>query len=187
MVTILSLWIPILLSAVVVFFASFVAHMLLKHHKNDFKILPNEDAFLDAMRKLDIAPGDYLAPCVKSMKDMKSPEFVAKRTKGPIVIMTVLRGAAPSMGRELSMWFLYCLVVGVFAAYVTGRALTAGAPYLQVMRFAGVTAFACYSMALLQGSIWYKRNLGATLRTMFDGLVYALLTGGVFGCFWPGR
>ena len=60
-----------------------------------------------------------------------------------------------------------------------------GTQYLEVFRFAGTTAFAAYSLALAQHSIWYRRNWGATLRSMFDGLVYALLTAGVFGWLWP--
>jgi hypothetical protein len=76
-------------------------------------------------------------------------------------------------------------VVGVFAAYVAGRALGPGAPYLQVHRFAGVTAFAAYALALAQSSIWYKRAWSTTLKSTFDGLIYALMTGGTFGWLWP--
>jgi hypothetical protein len=49
----------------------------------------------------------------------------------------------------------------------------------------GTVAFAGYALALPQHSIWYKRGWGFTLKTMFDGLVYALLTAGVFGWLWP--
>ena len=84
------------------------------------------------------------------------------------------------------MWFLYCMVVGVFAAYIAGHALGPGAHYLGVFRFAGCTAFVGYALALLQNSIWYKKAWGATLKSMFDGFVYALLTAGVFGWLWPG-
>jgi hypothetical protein len=86
---------------------------------------------------------------------------------------------------SLFLWFLYAVVVSVFAAYISGRALQPGAHYLAVFRFAGCTAFVGYSLALLQNSIWYKKNWGATLRSMFDGLVYGLLTAGTFGWLWP--
>jgi hypothetical protein len=76
-------------------------------------------------------------------------------------------------------------VVSVFAAYITGRALGPGANYLEVFRFAGTTSFLGYSMALLQTSIWYKRNWGTTIRVMIDGLLYGLLTAGTFGWLWP--
>ena len=35
------------------------------------------------------------------------------------------------------MWFLYTIVMSVFAAYIAGRALPPGTAYLQVFRFAG--------------------------------------------------
>ena len=43
MVSIISLWLPILLSAVAVFIASSVIHMVLKYHNSDFKKIPAED------------------------------------------------------------------------------------------------------------------------------------------------
>lgn len=126
-----------------------------------------------------------MVPHAGSPEGMKAPEFVAKVAKGPMVFFTVLPGGSLSMGKNLVQWFVYCLVVGVFAAYVTGRALPSGAEYLDVFRFAGATAFAGYSLALLQGSIWYGRSWGYTLKSMLDGLVYAALTGGAFGWLWP--
>lgn len=33
--------------------------------------------------------------------------------------------------------------------------------------------------------IWYSQDWGATARNMFDGLIYAPLTGGTFGWLWP--
>ena len=94
-------------------------------------------------------------------------------------------GGSMNMGAQLSQWFLYSVVVSVFAAYVTGRVLSADAHYLQVFRVAGTTTFLGYTMALPQFSIWYNRNWGTTLRSMFDGLIYALLTAGTFGWLWP--
>jgi hypothetical protein len=85
----------------------------------------------------------------------------------------------------LVLWFLYCAIVGVFAAYVAGRALPAGAEYLRVFRFAGVTAFVGYTLALWQMSIWYRRAWSTTIKATVDGLIYALLTAGTFGWLWP--
>lgn len=105
--------------------------------------------------------------------------------KGPTMIMTVLKSGPPDMGRNFAMWFVFLLVVGVFSAYVAGRALGPGAPYLSVFRFAGVTAFACHVVGSLSETIWYKRSWGRVMRSGFDGLIYALLTGGTFGWLWP--
>ncbi len=68
---------------------------------------------------------------------------------------------------------------------MAGRALGPGTPYLAVFRFAGVTAFTGYTLALLQDSIWHKRAWSTTLKLCFDGLVYALVTAGAFGWLWP--
>jgi hypothetical protein len=185
MVQVMSLWIPILLSAVLVFLTSFLLHMVLRYHSSDYKKLPAEGDVLDALRKLNIPPGDYHFPRPDSMKAMKDPAFIEKHTKGPVGMMTIFKPGPPTMGAELFQWFLYSVLVGIFAAYVASRALEPGAPYLSVFRFAGTTAFLGYSVALMQNSIWYKRAWSATLKTMFDGLVYALLTAGVFGWLWP--
>jgi len=186
MVELLSLWMPILVSAVFVFIVSSIIHMLLPYHRNDFGKVSSEDEVMGALRPFAIPPGDYILPRAGSTKEMNSPEFMEKMTKGPVVFMTVIKNGPPSMAGSLVLWFLYSVVISVFAAYIAGRALGPGAHYLAVFRFAGCTAFAGYALALLQNSIWYKRNWGATLKSMFDGLVYALVTAGTFGWLWPG-
>ena len=116
---------------------------------------------------------------------MKSPAFVEKMKQGPVVFMTVAPNGAPKMGKSLVMWFLYSVVVSIFAAYIAGRALPPGVHYLQVFRFAGCAAFMGYSLALAQNSIWGGRNWGTTIKAMFDGLIFGLLTAGTFGWLWP--
>jgi hypothetical protein len=185
MVSIPELWLPILLSAVAVFILSSIIHMVIGYHKNDFHALPSEKQVMDDLRKSNVPPGNYSFPRAKSMKDMKSSEYIEKMKQGPVGMMTITKNGPPSMGKELFLWFIYSIIVGIFAAYVSGRALPEGAHYLSVFRFAGVTAFVGYSLALLQGSIWYKRSWSATIKSMFDGLIYALFTGGIFGWLWP--
>ena len=185
MVPVLSLAIPVVLSAVIVFVASSVMHMLLRYHSTDLAKLHNEDAVMNALRPLHLLPGDYVAPFAGSAEAMKDPEYLDKMRKGPVFFMTVVKSGPPAMGASLAMWFVYILVVGVFAGYVSGRALGPGASYLEVFRFVGTTAFMGYSLALLQNSIWWKRNWAMTAKSMADGLVYALLTAGTFGWLWP--
>jgi len=185
MVGLSALWLPILLSSVLVFVLSSVIHTVLPWHKSDYPKLPNEDRVMDALRPLSIPPGDYMMPRPSSRQEMRSPQFVEKFKKGPVVMFTVFPGGSMSMGKNLVMWFLYSVVVGCFAAYVAGRALPAGAAYLQVFRFAGVTAFVAYSVALWQMSIWYHRSWVTTIKATVDGLIYALLTAGTFGWLWP--
>ncbi len=179
------MWLPILLSAVMVFVASSIIHMATPWHKSDYPKMPNEDKVMDALRPFAIPPGDYVVPRPASMQDMKSPEFAEKMKKGPVMMVTVFPNGPTKMGRNLGMWFLYSLVVGIFAAYVAGRALPPGAHYLRVFRFAGVAAFLSYSVALWQMSIWYRRAWSTTIKATVDGLIYALLTAGTFGWLWP--
>jgi hypothetical protein len=185
MVPLTSLLVPVFVSAVIVFVVSSIIHMVLTYHRSDWRKLPSEDAVLDALRGFKIPPGDYHAPHATGPAAMKDPEFVGKLTRGPVLLMTVIPPGPPSMGASLVLWFLYSVVVSVFAGYLAGRALAPGAEYLDVFRFAGTSAFMGYSLALLQHSIWYKRDWTTTLKSVFDGLVYALLTAGTFGWLWP--
>jgi len=185
MVPIASLWLPIALSAIFVFVASSVIHMFLPYHRNDFGKVSKEDDVMDALRKFDIPPGEYVVPCAGSPEDMRSDAYLEKAKKGPTLFMTVLEPGPPAMTTSLIQWFLYSIVVGFFAAYVTGRVLGPGAHYLSVFRFVGTTAFLGYAVALWQNSIWYKRAWSTTLKSTFDGLVYALLSAGTFGWLWP--
>ncbi len=185
MVPVMTLWLPILLSAVIVFVASSLVHMVLPFHRNDLKKVPHQDEVMEALRRFEIPPGDYMMPRPDSPGDLKKPEFIEKYKAGPAALMTVYPSAPPSMGASLLLWFLYCVMVGIFAAYITGRALAGGAPYPAVFRFAGCAAFMGYSLALLQNSIWYRRNWGTTLLSMVDGFIYGLLTAGTFGWLWP--
>jgi hypothetical protein len=159
--------------------------MALRYHKNDFRKLPSEDEVMAALRRFNVPPGDYCVPRPESMADMKKPEFLEKYKNGPVVLMTFLKSGPPTMGPSLVQWFLFSVVVSIFAAYVAGRALQPGAPYLSVFRFAGTTAFAGYALALLPQSIWYKRNWGTTIKSVIDGLIYGMLTAGTFGWLWP--
>ena len=185
MVPIMSLWLPILLSAVAVFIISSIIHMALGYHVNDFKELPSEKQIMDDLRKHNIPDGNYSFPRATSMKEMGSPEFIEKMKQGPVGMMNIAKSGSTNMGKELTLWFFYSIIVGIFAAYVSGRALEPGAYYLEVFRFVGVTSFLGYSLALLQGSIWFKKSWSSTFKSMFDGLTYALFTAGIFGWLWP--
>ena len=180
-----ALWLPILLSGVIVFLASSVLHMLLPWHRSDYRALPNEDRFREAMRPLAIPPGDYMVPCPARPEEMRSKEHMEKMKAGPVMVMTVLPSGPPAMGGIFVQWFVFCLVVSVFAAYIAGRALPPGTIYLQVFRFAGCTAFIGYSLAIWPMAIWYRRSLVTTIKSTIDGLIYGLLTAGMFGWLWP--
>jgi hypothetical protein len=185
MVSLTSLIVPIFLSAVIVFVASSTVHMVLPFHRKDYKKLPDEDGVMDAMRRFNIPPGDYLVPCGGTPAAMKDPAFLEKMNKGPMAMMTVMPNGMPSMGPIFGMWYAYCAVVSLFAGYVASRALGPGAPYLEVFRFVGTVAFVGYGLALWQNSIWYRKSWATTLRSNLDSLLYGMLTAGTFGWLWP--
>jgi len=110
-----------------------------------------------------------LSHLVQTMRKTKqTSEFIEKMKRGPVALITVLPRGGPSIGKSLAMWFLYSIVISIFAAYICSRVLRTGADYLDVFRYAGTTAFAGYSLALLQDSIWHGRAWGTTLRSVFD-------------------
>lgn len=185
MVTLPALWLPILLSAVAVFIASSLVHMVLQYHNSDFRRLPDEEAARRAVGALGLPPGNYAMPHCASAKEMSSPEYCAKRNEGPVALLTVMKPGAQGMGAALAQWFVFLLVVGVFTAYVSRLSLPAGAEYLAVHRIAGTAAFMSYGLGMVPQSIWFHRDWKATLKSLFDALVYGLLTGGVFGWLWP--
>jgi len=180
-----ALWLPILLSAVAVFILSSIIHMGPFWHRSDYPKLEKEDQVRDALRPLNLPAGDYMVPRPKDGAEMKSPEFREKLDAGPNLMLTVFPPGPYSMGGQLVQWFIYALAVSFFGAYVASAAVDSGAEYLRVFRFVGTTAFLGYSMALVQLSIWYKRSWSITWKGFLDGLIYALVTAGVFGWLWP--
>ena len=185
MVPITALWLPILLSAVIVFVASSIIHMLLPIHKSDYRQLPEENRVLDTLRAAGVTPGRTYHFPYCTHKEMKSPEAVERFKRGPIGLLTVIPSGPPVMGKYLAQWFLYCVLIGVFVAFLTGRTLSRDTQYLDVFRVAGTTAFLGYAVAQIQDSIWKGQSWSVTLKHVFDGLLYGLLTAGTFGWLWP--
>jgi hypothetical protein len=185
LVSLFDLWLPILASAVAVFVCSSVMHMVLRYHRSDVRNLPNEDAARTALRPLAIPPGDYIVPGVPGTGDYNDPERIAKLKEGPVMFMTVLGPGVPGMGKPLALWASYCVLVGLIAAYVVGGLLGPGAPYMTVHRFIAAVAFAGYGVGQMQNAIWFRRSWSATGKALFDAVIFAMITGGIFGWLWP--
>ena len=118
-----ALWLPIILSAVLVFVASSIIHMVLGYHQRDYTPLPNEDAVRAAIRSGNPPPKQYIFPYCANPKEMSSPEMQRKFDRGT-------GGRAESEGRgctrygaSLGQWFVFALVVSFFVAYVACHAL----------------------------------------------------------------
>jgi hypothetical protein len=184
MVPLSALWLPILLSAVIIFVASSIVHMLLPYHRSDYRQLPEEDKLLAALRAVGLKQGLYHFPFC-THKEMKSPAMVEKFKQGPVGILTLFPSGPPAMPKFLGMWFAYCVIIGFFVAYLTGRTVAPGAQYLAVFRVGGTSAFLAYGLGNLSNGIWKGQPWGMTLKEVIDGLVYGLLTAGTFGWLWP--
>jgi hypothetical protein len=184
MVSLAALWLPIVLSAVIVFIASSIMHMVLPYHKSDYSQLPDEDKVLSGLRAANLKRGLYVFPFC-THQDMKSPALAEKYKQGPVGFLTILPSAPPAMPKFLIQWFVYCLLIGFFVAYLTGHTVAAGTDYLAVFRVAGTAAFMAYGLGNLSNGIWKGQRWSTVLKEVFDGLVYGLLTAGTFGWLWP--
>jgi len=185
MVSILDLWQPIVVAALLVFFVSSLLHMVFTYHRSDYQRLANEDEVLDALRRAPLAAGHYFFPHSKDHREMASLECQEKLRRGPVGSLTVMPNGAPAMPKLLGLWFVFSLLVGLFTAYVAGRALEPGAHYLAVFRVAGATSFMAYGLAHFADSIWKGQTWGVTAKAILDGLLYSLVTAGAFGWLWP--
>ena len=185
MVPITALWLPLLLSAVIVFFASFVVHMLIPIHRGDYRQLPNEEKVSDALRSVGVTPGRAYHFPYTTHKEMKAPSTIEKFKRGPVGFLVIRPSGAPGLGKYLAQWFVFCLVVAFFTAYLTGRTLLPGTNYLEVFRVAGCASFMAYGLGQLMDSIWKGQTWGVTIKHVIDGLIYGLLTAGTFGWLWP--
>src|ERR1700745_131278 len=185
MIPVTALWLPIRVSDGIVFFASFIMHMVLAYHKSDYRKLPDEDRVTDALRTAGVTRGPaYFFPYC-SFTEMKSAPVIEKMKRGPVGLLTVLPSAPPAMGKNMVQWFLYCVVISIFAAYLSGRLLAPGTAFLQVFRVIGTVVFLGYGAAHAQESIWSDRSWVVTLKHLFDSVIYAVLTAGTFGWLWP--
>ncbi len=180
-----ALWLPVLISAVIVFVTSAIIHTVLPWHKGDYATVPNETQVSAALRPFAIPPGDYIIPRPATREGFKSPEFEARIREGPNLIVTVLPNAAWSMTRGLGLWFVYCLLVSVLCAIAVAVAVPTGYIHGTVFHAALVAAFLGYCVALWQMSIWWRRSWAITAKATVDGLIYALLTAGTFVWLWP--
>jgi hypothetical protein len=184
MVTVIDLWLPILIAAIVVFFASSIMWMLLPHHHKDIQFLEDkESGYVEAIKSLDIKPGLYMYPGCDH-KDSKSKEVMDRWNAGPWGVLTVFPGK-PNFGMNLVKTFLAFLVITIFVAYITGVGVGPGADYLHVFRVAGAAAVLGHCMGGLCGAFFMGKPTRFIITDFIDGVVYALLTAGIIASMWP--
>ena len=185
MVPLTALWLPILLSAAVVFAVSAMVWMVMPHHRNDFARADDEDALMDAVRGSVAGPGMYTFP--RPADGEENGEAYRERLgAGPVGILRVrdpqsVLDMKPAMAKS----FLLHVVVGIFVAYLAAGTLQSGASHLSVFRVTGTAAFMAYGFIGFQESIWFGLPGKVAFKHALDGLVYALLAAGIFGWLWP--
>lgn len=179
---VLDLWLPIALSAIALFFMSFLSWMMLQLHKGDWKSIPREDELLEAARKINLQPGNYMFPGCQTAAERNSPEFKEKWERGPKGVMTVFSDSG-GMGQNLALTMLSFLVTSFCIAYLATLALKPGAPFLPVFRFVSTAGLLVYLSAIVQHAIWFRiRIIGHVIET----IAYAAIIGVIFGALWPG-
>lgn len=179
-----TLWLPIVLSAVIVFIASSIMHMLLPYHHGDYAKLPDEDSARAALRSSGLKRGLYVFPFC-THKEMNSPAVIEKYNQGPVGMMIVFPTGRPNMPKFLGLWFGYCVVIAFFVAYLAAHTVPQGTQYLAVFRVVGTVGFVAFGLGPLANVIWKGYPWGFVLKEVIDGLVYALLMAGTFGWLWP--
>ncbi len=177
-----SLWIPVLVSAALCWFAGALIWMVLPHHKSDYGKVDDEDAAREALRSLE--PGQYNIPHIADPSNI-SDEDRRKFEVGPVAFLTVVGSGSLSMGKNLVQQIVYYVVVATIIAYLASSMLPTGASYLKVFQVTGVAAWLAYGFSGIQDSIWFGKPWASSAKTLFDALIYALLTAGVFGWLWP--
>ena len=180
-----ALLLPSLISAVLVFIASSLIHMVIKWHQSEYKTLSNEDEVRAVVRRTSPVPGKYVMPFCKDSKEMASPEMQKKLAEGPNVVMYVRESGAVKLGPFLGKWFAYTLVVSLLAGYLARATVAPGAEYLHVFQVVGAASWLAYAWAIPSDSIWVGKPWSSTFVYMIDGLIYAALTAGAFAWLWP--
>ncbi len=184
MVQLVDLWMPILVSAAAVFVASSIIWMATPLHKHDYKDPGDKErSILDMLRGAALAPGAYYVPWCGGTSH-KDPEVQAKMNAGPWAMLTVMPGK-PNMGKMLGAWMIHLLIVGVFVAYLASHSLDRGSAYLEVFRITGTGALLAYAGYALPMAIWHGMPWKQLPGRVLDGIIYALITAGIFGAMWP--
>lgn len=184
-VSLLQLWLPILLGAILAWVASGLIHMVLKYHNSDYKRIPNEDAVTAAVRDGAPVVGFYSFPHCATMDDWKDESIHKKFIEGPVGFLTIMPSGMPTMGKTLTLQFSFYVVGCFLIAYCASLALAPGAQYLDVFRVVSAVAFLAFGWATIPYSIWYGHPWSTTFKYLVDALVYALLVAGTFAWLWP--
>src|SRR6187455_1156368 len=178
-----QLLLPALYASVAVFILSSLIHTVFKWHAPDYHGVSNEDEVRAVIRKSGAQPGQYMIPYCKEGK--QDPAVMQKFVEGPVVSLVVRPSGAIHMGGFLFKWFVYCFVISILSGYVAHFTLPPQAEYMKVFRVVSTVAWLAYAWGGPSDAIWMGKPWSSTIKYMFDGLLYALLTAGCFAWQWP--
>jgi hypothetical protein len=184
MPSLMQLWMPILLAAVLVFAASALIHMVFKWHNTEYRKLSDEAAVRAALRAANATPGQYMLPHCDP-KEMGSPEVLQKFREGPVGFVTLGVPGTPSMGKPLAQWFVVTLLVAFIAGYLASRTVPVGASFLAVARVISIVTFLAYAVGSVTGGLWYCRPWSSVAKDALDSFIYGLVSAAAFGWLWP--
>ncbi|MEO2018485.1 MAG: hypothetical protein ABGZ53_29395 [Fuerstiella sp.] len=180
----IALWLPILVSAVAIFFASFVSWVIIGHHIPDWAALPDQAENIRKLGELNLPTGRYVFPCVRTKEEMEDEGNKALVANGPWGTIN-LWGTATNMGRNLGLTFFFYFVTAVFIAYLGTLALEPGAGFSKVFQVTGTAAILAHCFAFIPNNIWFGAPRRAIRMDVLDGIVYSIITGVIFGAMWP--
>lgn len=182
----LSLWLPILLCAVVVFVISSLIHMVIKWHAPDYRGFANEDAVRDAIRAGHPTPGRYVVPYCSDMKQMGSEAMLTKYREGPVGHIVLAAPGTPNLGKHLGLWFLWSLAVAAVAAYLATRLVGLDPNHARAAaKLVGAITFIAHGFGTVQESIWTARPWSSSAKHLLDAALYGAGSGLVFLWLWP--
>jgi hypothetical protein len=178
-----QLWLPILLSAILLFVLSAASHMALPWRRNEWGRITDFDGVQAALRGLK--PGLYAFPAAPDPKQQMTKEWMERWAKGPSGWLTLAAPGPINMGRNMGLSFLVFLAVALMDAYVASHALGPAPHYRAVFRIVGTVGFLSFGVGPIYNSIWYSRPWRAYLSDVIDALLFGLVMAGVFGWLWP--
>ena len=176
----ITLWLPILVSTIALFFASFLSWMVLRLHEKDWRKVEGEDGLIATIRELNVPTGNYMFPGVNTMKEMNDSAYQAKYKSGPRGIMTVLPEA--NMGKNLALTVVYFFVCCCTFGYLASFALDKGQDSLTVFRFVATVALLTFCASIIQHAIWFKNRV---VGHVIESFAYSLIAGAIFAALWP--
>lgn len=185
MISLAQLWMPIVLSAVLVFVASSLIHMVFKWHNSDYRKLANEDEVRAAIRSSSPAPGQYVIPYCADPTEMQKADAQQKYKEGPVGFLMLRPAGAPSIGKPLALWFVLNLAIAFVAGYLASRLVPPGASFGAVARVVCTVTFLAYACGGLQGAIWMGKPWTSAVKEVLDGFIYGLASAAAFGWLWP--